>query len=183
MAASSVIPARTGARTAARADRGLVARTAARTAPRGPGLAPVVALPLRPSAVALTPPSARVAPALPAPVDPGIPGAVGERPALRLVPPAPRGGARLVRRLVLLATATLVVALLVLAGRAVLAEPAMPVAAGHVVLEPGETLWDVAVRSAPTGVDPREQLEALRLLNGFGSGALDAWTVVLIPAR
>jgi hypothetical protein len=55
--------------------------------------------------------------------------------------------------------------------------------AGHVVLQPGETLWDVAVRSAPAGVDPRRQLDDIRRINGFGPGAHDAWTVVLIPAR
>ena len=55
--------------------------------------------------------------------------------------------------------------------------------AGHVVLQPGETLWDVAVRSAPAGVDPRRQLDDIRRVNGFGPGAHDAWTVVLIPAR
>jgi hypothetical protein len=52
---------------------------------------------------------------------------------------------------------------------------------GHVVLQPGETLWDVAVRSAPPGVDARRQLAEIRRLNGFGGGTLEAWTVVLLP--
>jgi hypothetical protein len=89
-----------------------------------------------------------------------------------------RGGARLV-------AGGLAVALLLGAGvaRAALDGPAETVVAGHVVLQPGETLWDIAVRSAPAGVDPRRQLDTLRRLNGFGPGAaLDAWTVVLIPA-
>jgi len=157
MAASSVITVRPGAR----ADRGLIARTAARTAPRGPGLAPVVALPIRTTAVATT---------------------TSPAPALRLVPAPRRAVVGRARPLVLLTAAVLLLAVLFGSARVVLADPVMPVAAGHVVLEPGETLWDVAVRSAPNGVDPREQLDALRRLNGFGPGALDAWTVVLIPA-
>lgn len=55
--------------------------------------------------------------------------------------------------------------------------------AGHAVVQPGETLWDVAVDTAPDGVDPREQLRAVAELNGLDSGAVDAWSVVLIPAR
>lgn len=61
------------------------------------------------------------------------------------------------------------------------AELADPVA-GHVVLEPGQTLWDVAVATAPQGVDVREQLADLRELNAT-DGRLDAWSTVLIPAR
>jgi hypothetical protein len=79
--------------------------------------------------------------------------------------------------------ATVVLALSGVVGAAVSSSSAEPEVAGHVVLQPGETLWDVAVRSAPAGVDPRRQLDALRRINGFGPGALDAWTVVLIPAR
>jgi Tfp pilus assembly protein FimV len=55
--------------------------------------------------------------------------------------------------------------------------------AGHVVVEPGETLWDVAAQTAPDGVDTREQLRAVAELNGFEGSSVDAWTVVLIPAR
>lgn len=55
--------------------------------------------------------------------------------------------------------------------------------AGHVVLEPGETLWDVAVSTAPDGMDPRAQLAEIKDLNGFDTASVDAWTVVLLPAR
>jgi hypothetical protein len=55
--------------------------------------------------------------------------------------------------------------------------------AGHVVVAPGETLWDVAAVTAPPGVDVREQVAALEALNGFAGGDVPAWTVVLIPAR
>jgi hypothetical protein len=103
------------------------------------------------------------------------------RPALRLVEapaPASRWRSVLVGLAVVLVTGALVVGL----ARPLLAGAEVPQAAGHVVLQPGETLWDVAVRSAPADVDPRAQLEALRRLNGFGTGPLDAWTVVLVPA-
>lgn len=166
MAASSIVPTRSR-----RDVRAVAARAAARRAPRGHGLAPVVPLPVRTSAVA--PPPAPVA----------VPGV--ERPALRVVAGgASRGAMRRALARVLIAAGVTVLLLGVLAGpvRSLLDGGAVPVAAGHVVLQPGETLWDVAVRSAPAGVDPRQQLETLRELNGFGAAALDAWTVVLVPA-
>lgn len=55
--------------------------------------------------------------------------------------------------------------------------------AGSVVIAPGETLWDVAVASAPEGVDARRQLEAIRQLNGIEGSQVRAWQVVLLPAR
>lgn len=88
------------------------------------------------------------------------------------------------RRLKLLGGLVLVVFVLtVLIGRAgAEAEFADPVA-GHVVVEPGDTLWEVALDTAPEGVDPRQQLASLRELNGLDGAHLDAWSVVLIPAR
>lgn len=76
-----------------------------------------------------------------------------------------------------------VFALTVVLGRAGAGADLADPVAGHVVVAPGETLWDVAVDTAPDGVDPRRQLAALRELNGFDGGHLDAWTVVLLPAR
>ncbi|MEY3020328.1 MAG: hypothetical protein RLZZ272_1312 [Actinomycetota bacterium] len=107
-----------------------------------------------------------------------------ERPILRVVPPArPSRAVFLVRRL--LVVGILVLAALVgaaVAGQGAGADLVDPVD-GHVVLAPGETLWDVAVATAPDGVDARAQLARLRELNGFGGGALAPWTVVLLPAR
>jgi len=164
MAASTYVPAPRRSPS----PRELAAAAAARTAPRGAGLAEVVALSGRgmdvPSAVPVVP-----APAL--------------RPALRLVDAQPPTRHR--RRAVVLASlvATVLVTLAVFLGGVAADARSVPLeVAGHVVLQPGETLWDVAVRSAPAGVDPRRQLDDLRRLNSFGPGALDAWTVVLIPA-
>jgi len=155
------------------------ARAAARTAPRGPGLAPVVALPVR--RVDVTSGPAGVAG--PAPSRPARPGVRQDEgvctAALRVVPAPARRTRTLVRVTALLAAAAVSAAVVL---GTVMAGAEEPVAAGHVVLQPGETLWDIVVRSAPAGVDPRRQLDAVRRLNGFGPGALDAWTVVLIPA-
>jgi len=169
MAASTFVPART-ARSAS-AGRGAAAVAAARTAPRGAGLAPVVALPI---------------PSAPVPDGPEHgPVTATRAPALQLV--ADRRSARVALRPARrIGSAVLAVALLLATvgvGVAATAQQAPLEAAGHVVLQPGETLWDVAVRSAAPGVDPRRQLDDLRRLNAFGPGPLDAWTVVLIPAR
>ena len=55
--------------------------------------------------------------------------------------------------------------------------------AGHVVVQPGDTLWGIAVATAPAGVDPREQVARLRALNHLEGAHLDPWAVVLLPAR
>lgn len=82
---------------------------------------------------------------------------------------------------------TVLVVLVLLVGVAVgqvtagaqLADPV----AGTVTIGPGETLWDVAVATAPDGVDVREQLTAIADLNGFDGSGVEAWTVVLLPAH
>ncbi|HSK24951.1 MAG TPA: hypothetical protein VK906_17330 [Egicoccus sp.] len=55
--------------------------------------------------------------------------------------------------------------------------------AGHVVVQPGQSLWEVAVATAPEGMDARRHLDEVVKLNGFTSSQVDAWTVVLLPAR
>lgn len=105
---------------------------------------------------------------------------VGVRPVLHLV--APARGAR--RRLALLVAALVLVGGVAGGAVAWARDEAAPAVAGHVVLGPGETLWDVAVRTAGPGVDPRAQLRDLLLLNDLDPAvAPAAWTVVLLPAR
>jgi len=168
MAASTFVPARS----TSTVSRAVVAAAAARTAPRGDGLAPVVALPIKGRGAAE------------ADLEPGLELdlSVAPAPALRVV--AGRPG-RSVRRVRLLATLAVAVGLTLgaVVGGAIMPGPGELDVAGHVVLQPGETLWDVAVRSAPAGVDPRRQLEDIRRVNGFGPGTHAAWTVVLIPGR
>ncbi len=152
------------------------------------------------STTVVTVPAARVA-------APGAPTARGAVPVARGAVPAARGAApgaptaqpaaaadgsstvvpratlRRRRLAVLVALLVLSTLLTVAIGRvgaqAELADPA----AGHAVVAPGDTLWDVAVDTAPSGVDPREQLAAIQGLNGLDGSAVDPWTVVLLPAR
>lgn len=96
------------------------------------------------------------------------------------------GASPTVRRRRLLAVLLLVVALsvvLVVMDRGGAEASLEDQVAGHVVVEPGESLWDVAVSTAADDVDPRQQLADLRELNGIDGAHVDEWTVVLIPAR
>lgn len=61
-------------------------------------------------------------------------------------------------------------------------EPPRP-SGEHVVVGPGETLWDVAVRHTPKGEDPRVLLTEIQAINGLESGSVQAWEVILLPAR
>jgi hypothetical protein len=54
---------------------------------------------------------------------------------------------------------------------------------GTATVAPGQTLWDVATATAPAGVDARDQLARIVELNGLSSAEIDAWTVLLLPAR
>lgn len=97
----------------------------------------------------------------------------------------PVGPAVIARRrlaLVVALVALVTVLTMALGGSGAGAELADPVA-GHAVVAPGETLWDVAVASAPPGVDARQQVRAIQELNGLDGADLAAWTVLLLPAR
>ena len=88
------------------------------------------------------------------------------------------------RRVVAVLGLVLVAFLLTVAiGRVVAEAELADKVAGHVVVQPGQTLWDVAAATAPDGVDPRRHLDDLVRLNGFDTSTVDAWTVVLLPAR
>ncbi|MEX2533782.1 MAG: hypothetical protein WD360_07425 [Nitriliruptoraceae bacterium] len=100
-------------------------------------------------------------------------------------PLAPVRQARYVRRRIVAVgvLAALVFALgVVVGGAGATAEIVDPVA-GYEVVAVGETLWDVAVRTAPDGVDPRRHLASVRELNGFDGAGVTAWTVIAIPAQ
>lgn len=76
------------------------------------------------------------------------------------------------------------VALFVLAmgGAGAGADPQQPAIVGNATVEPGQTLWDVAVAHAPDGSDPRAYLRKIRDLNEIDAGSIPPWTVVLLPA-
>lgn len=98
--------------------------------------------------------------------------------------PAVVSRATLRRRLVaLVALVALSILLTVVVGRVGAQAELVDPVAGHAVVTPGDTLWDVAVDTAPNGVDPREHLAAIRGLNGLDGSAVTPWTVVLLPAR
>lgn len=107
------------------------------------------------------------------------------RPARRYVRARHRPGRAVARRR-LVAVALLVALaflLTVLVGQVGAGAELDDPVAGEAVVEPGQTLWDVAVASAPAGVDPRAHLEDIRRVNGLDSARVAPWTVVLIPAR
>lgn len=54
---------------------------------------------------------------------------------------------------------------------------------GHVMVEPHRSLWEVAVATAPAGVDPSDQLSAIEAVNAGTIGDSGSWRVVLLPAR
>ena len=136
--------------------------------------------------LAAAPIASAPSPTLPARPSPGA-GGTGDgrpRPHLRLVTPPPSRASTWRRRIAALAVVLVVVTLLAAGiGRMTAAADLQGRVAGHVVVEPGQTLWDVAVATAPDGVDPRAQLAAIEDLNGLRATDIDAWTVVLLPAR
>jgi hypothetical protein len=127
--------------------------------------------------------SARLAPVIPLHRDRAVlvpQGEVEGRIApLRLLA-RPRSSSRRTAVRVASALMVAVLAAMLTLGVASASSPTLEVGS-HVVLQPGETLWDIAVRSAPPGVDARRQLADIRRINGFGGGPLEAWTVVLLP--
>ena len=84
-----------------------------------------------------------------------------------------------------------VLSLLALVAVAVLATGGVPASAGsepgsaataeRVTVRPGDTLWAIALREAP-GVDPRQTVDAILDLNALESSAVQAGTVLLVPA-
>jgi hypothetical protein len=127
-------------------------------------------------------PAAPAGPAAPAAADGG--GADGSRPRLTLVtsPASPASTWRR-RGTALVIVVALIFLLVAAAGRIAASADLEDRVAGHVVIEPGQTLWDVAVATAPEGSDPRAQLVAIQELNGITAGEVGAWTVVLLPTR
>lgn len=113
----------------------------------------------------------------------GAPAVVTTDRRIAALRPASRASAWRRRAGAVAALVLLVFLLTVAIGRVTAgAELADPVA-GTVTVAPGQTLWDVAAATAPAGVDAREQLAAIVELNGFDGSSVDAWTVVLLPAR
>lgn len=72
---------------------------------------------------------------------------------------------------------------LALGAGAIGADADGPTAIGSTVtVQPGQTLWDVAVAHTDAGDDPRAALERIRDLNGLTATDVPAWTQVVVPA-
>jgi len=107
---------------------------------------------------------------------------------LRPLSDTPRGQVR-ATAVVAIVALVLAVALAALAGPsatttdgAATTDVVTPVTADHVVvIQPGQTLWDVARDVTPPGGDVRATVADLRAHNGFASTDLPAWTPVAIP--
>lgn len=115
-------------------------------------------------------------------------------PVLPLRRPAPAvDAATYLRRRIVVGAGLLVLVLALVAGvRAVAGAVEGPAAPAAVVpavvpivdtvqLQPGDTLWDLAVAHTAAGEDPRVTLASIRDLNGFGTDVVPAWTTVAIP--
>ena len=103
---------------------------------------------------------------------------------LRLVPGRP-SPATFWRRRLMLVVGLLFVGLLLLGvfGQVGASADLADRVDGHVIVEPGQTLWDVALMTAPDGVDARAHLAAIEDLNGVRADDVQAWNVILLPAR
>lgn len=106
----------------------------------------------------------------------------GPRGGVVRLAPSSRASAWRRRLAVAVVTAITAIALTMLVGGGTAGADLDAPTAGTATVAPGETLWDVAADTAPSGMDPREQLSRIVELNGFDGTAVDAWTVVLLPA-
>lgn len=73
--------------------------------------------------------------------------------------------------------------LLALGAGSLVADADGPTPVGQTVtVQPGQTLWDLAVAHTPDGSDPRVTLDRIRDLNGLTGADVPAWTPVVLPA-
>lgn len=111
------------------------------------------------------------------------------RPTLALVPPlaVSEPQLRLTRRGRLTIFAGTVLALIVLAvalgsTTAATGEHGAPVAATTVMVQPGQTLWDIAAKANPHGHDVRTTVDDIMRLNSMESaGELQAGAEISVP--
>ncbi len=87
------------------------------------------------------------------------------------------------RRLLALGLVVALVTALGMAAGTLVADAQRPVgSAGHHVVEPGQTLLEVAGATAPESIGTRRQLQALREVNALGADPVTAWQVLVLPA-
>ena len=93
---------------------------------------------------------------------------------------ATRRAARRRHRAGLAAVAIAVVGMTLLGGGKEAVAPAAPESRRVAVVQPGETLWDLAERNAPEGMDPRAYVDFLVRANDIGP-VLQAGTKIRLP--
>ena len=105
-----------------------------------------------------------------------------EPPARSLAPTGPvQAWRRRIGALVVLAS-VVVLGVEALAGPEPVAAPATtPVSTATVVVQPGQTLWDIATTHAPDDGSTWTYVERLAELNGVTAGELRAWQVLRLP--
>jgi nucleoid-associated protein YgaU len=130
----------------------------------------------RPAAAPAARPALRL---VAAPVPAVRPEGRGDRPAARLR--LTRRG-RVVVRLAVVLLGVLVTAVVVLGGSRVAraGETATPVPVAYHVVQPGESLWQIAGRVAP-GVDRRDTVARIVELNALEAGSLEAGSRIAVP--
>lgn len=113
---------------------------------------------------------------------------VRQQPAARRTSaPSDRASLRLTRRgrIVLMFASSMFLLLAVIASGRFSADAGTSLvdqgrATGVVVVQPGESLWQIASEIAP-GVDPRETVSAIRSLNGLGDTTVVAGQSIVVP--
>lgn len=95
-------------------------------------------------------------------------------------------GLRLTRRgrlaVVLIVLATLIGGFLITAGRSVAGGPEAAPELAAVVVQPGDTLWEVATAALPD-LDPREAVQRIRAVNALDVAAVRPGQTLLVPVH
>lgn len=120
----------------------------------------------------------------------GVPGRASDRrvPQRRPYRHSPRSGMRLTRRgrivLGIVLSVPFAAVLMVVGSWSADAETqaASAPATGVVVVQAGQSLWEIA-RIVEPGSDPRATITAIRDLNGLGSDAVVPGQALVVPAR
>ncbi len=106
-----------------------------------------------------------------------------EAPASSLAPTGPlQAWRRRIGALVVLASVVVVLVQAVVGAVGAPGPATVPASATTVVVQPGQTLWDVASVHAPAETSTGDYVAQLAELNGVAGGQLDAWQVLRLPA-
>lgn len=106
-----------------------------------------------------------------------------EAPARSLAPSGPlQAWRRRIGALVVLAALVVVVTQAFVADAGQLGPATVPASATTVVVQPGQTLWDIASVHAPADTSTWTYVDQLTELNGITGSQVDAWQVLRLPA-